>query len=82
MLARYTERCIEVHPYSSTNRNWSMAQLSKSALAPPLGELSPQVTKRAFCLQIPSPPQFANWGTSPTGRGKGVLQPLIKFKLV
>ena len=45
---------------------------TRSALAPPLGELSPKVTERAFRTHFPSPSSLRS-ATSPKGRGKGCL---------
>ena len=48
MLARYTERCIEVRPLSVQQMGACQKHsfLTRSAL--PLGELSPQVTERVL----------------------------------
>ena len=50
-------------------------------MAPPPGELARRVfaravTERVFIDVQPSPPQFANWGTSPKGRGKSAASHL------
>ena len=64
MIARYTDMYAKSFPTDITAG-------SSSPLALPLGELSPQVTERAFrygCLPSPSSLRSA---TSPKGRGKG-----------
>ena len=46
-------------------------------LALPLGELSPKVTERALHPNFPSPSSLRS-ATSPKGRGKGVVNRLMR----
>ena len=46
-------------------------------MAPPLGELSPKVTERVLQSSFPYPSSLRS-ATSPKGRGKGVVNRLMR----